>query len=89
MDGGVGGMTSQWMKGGGAKIRTNLRIHFRHRHVQDTIVIPKEGKRPHPCCPDCDIFVPWAALNRSHPTTALCVRRAEQKRQRLEEGEVR
>ena len=36
---------------------TNLWIHFMHRHVCDMIVIMEEGNRPHPRCPDCDMFV--------------------------------
>ena len=34
---------------GGRKLtRTNLRIHFLNRHMQDMIVIMEEGNRPHP-----------------------------------------
>ena len=31
--------------------RTNLRIHFVYRHMQDMIVIMEEGNFPHPHCP--------------------------------------
>ena len=60
-------------------MRTNLHIHFFQCHMQDTLVIMEEGNRPHNDCPECDIFVTWAALNRLHPTTALYVLGAEQK----------
>ena len=48
---------------GQATMRTNLWIHFVHFHVQDTVVIMKEGNRPHPHCQTCEMFVPWAVLN--------------------------
>ena len=62
--------------------RNNLRIHFVHRHVWDTVVILEEGNRPHPHCPRCDMFVPWGALNGCHPTMALC-RRGEGRKFRI------
>ena len=31
---------------GGSSSRTNLQIHFAHRHMWDTIVILEEGNRP-------------------------------------------
>ena len=33
---------------GGASNRINLRVHFAHHHVRDTIVILEEGNRPYP-----------------------------------------
>ena len=42
---------------GGASNRTNLRVHFTHRHAQDTIVILEEGNLPYPRCPKCNMFV--------------------------------
>ena len=74
--------------GGGATSRTNLQVHFVHHHVWDTIVNLEEGNRPHPCCPNCDIFVPWAALNHRHSTIALCAMAAERKYKRLTEEEA-
>ena len=47
--------------------RTNLWIHFVHRHVRDTIVMMEEGDRPHPRCLVCDMFILWVELNRRHP----------------------
>ena len=58
--------------------RTNLLFHLVHYHTKDTIVITKEGNRPHPRCPRCSVFVPWEALNGNHPTTDLCRRGVEQ-----------
>ena len=36
---------------GRAVDRTNLRIHFAHHHMWDTIIILEEGNFPHPCFP--------------------------------------
>ena len=69
-------------------VRTNLQIHFIHHHVRDTVVITKEGNRPHRRCMDRDIFVPWAELNRRHLVMELCARGSERKRRRLEEEEA-
>ena len=48
-----------------------LRVHFVHRHVQDTIVVLEEGNHPLLCCPKCDIFVTFEALNVMHWYTAM------------------
>ena len=40
-----------------------MRVHFWRRHVRDTIIILEEGNLPHPRCENCDMFVPWRALN--------------------------
>ena len=69
--------------------RTNRRIHFMHRHVRDMTVILEEGKRPHPLCPACDMFVPWAAMNHHHPATTLCAWVSDRKRQLMVEVEAR
>ena len=53
-------------------MRTNLRIHFLYRHVQDTVVILEEGNLPHPHCTACDMFIPWLALNLRQQDMALC-----------------
>ena len=45
--------------------------------------------RPHSCCPNCDMFFPWAALNRCHSNTILCARGVEQKNQHLTGGYMR
>ena len=60
-----------------------------HRHVQDTIVIMAEGNHTQPHCPACDLFLSCVALSHLHPTTALCMRSAAQKRWRLEEEEAK
>ena len=73
---------------GGASSRTNLRIHFAHRHVRDTIAILEKVSRPYPRCPQCDMFVPQKALNFRHLTTALCRRLMERKWRRLAEEEA-
>ena len=33
---------------GRATTRMSMRIHFIHQHVQDTVVVLKEGNLPHP-----------------------------------------
>ena len=70
--------------GVGETDRTNLRIHFLHCHVRDALVILEEGNHPHPWFPERENFVPWAALNRRHPTTALCAQGEKQKHRGLE-----
>ena len=47
---------------GRVMMRTNLHIHFVHRHMGNTVLILEEGNRPHPFCPAwngpaCDMFV--------------------------------
>ena len=74
---------------GQAATRAAMRVHFLHRHVQDTLVILKEGNPPHPWCPQCDMLFPWRALNGRHLVTAHCARGAERKRRRLVEEELR
>ena len=69
--------------------RTEMRVHFLHRHVLDIVVILEEGNSPHPRCARCNMLVPRRALNRWHPGTAQCNKGAEQKRRRLAEAETR
>ena len=57
--------------------RENIRVHFVHRHVRDTIVILEEGNCPHPLCPDCDMFALRSALNWWHYDTTLCAQGAK------------
>ena len=66
-----------------------MRVHFWRRHVWDTIIILEEGKLPHPRCENCDMFVPWRALNGRHKSTEMCRSGAERKRRRLAETEIR
>ena len=66
-----------------------MRVHFWRRHVRDTIIILEEGNLPHPRCENCDMFVPWRALNGRHKSTMMCKSGAEQKRRRLAEAEIR
>ena len=54
---------------GRAATRTAMRVHFLHRYVRDTVVILEEGNLPHPRLPQCNMLVPWRALNRIHPAT--------------------
>ena len=74
---------------GGDLSWTNLRVHFAHRHVGETIVILEEGNCPYPRCPQCDMFVPQKALNGRHLTTAFYRRNIERKWNRLVEEEAR
>ena len=68
---------------GTAASRTNLRVHFAHKHPRDSIVIMGEGKQSHPWCPQCGMFVPQEALNWAHPTSAMCRIGKERKSLRL------
>ena len=52
-------VTSGGGTGGQVVSRTNLRIHFVHHHMWDTIVILDMVNCHHPRCPKCDIFVLW------------------------------
>ena len=69
--------------------RTEMWVHFVHRHVLDTMVMLEERNFPHPWCARCDMQVPQRALNGLHPGTAQCAKRAERKRRRLAETEMR
>ena len=53
------------------------------------MVILEEGNILHPQCPQCDMLVLWSTLNGRHPANAQCARRAERKRRRLAEEELR
>ena len=66
-----------------------MRVHFWRRHVRDTIIILDEGNLPHPRCENCDMFVPWQALNGRHKSTMMCKSGVERKRWRLAEAEIR
>ena len=68
--------------------RTEMRVHFVHRHVLDIMVILEEENFPHPRCTRCNMIVPRRALNGRHPGTAQCKKGAKRKRQRLAEAET-
>ena len=36
---------------GQAATRTDMRVHFLHHNVKDTVVVLEEGNLPHPRCP--------------------------------------
>ena len=59
--------------------RTAMRVHFVHRNVHDTVVMPEEVKLPHPQCARCDMQVTRKALNGRHLETAQCAKGAERK----------
>ena len=64
-------------------------VQFWRRHVWDTVIILKEGNLPHLRCENCDMLVPWRALNARHKDTEMCKSGVEQKRRRLAEAEIR
>ena len=74
---------------GGMTNRTNLRVHFVHHHMRETIVILEEGKQPHSRLPKFDMFVLQQALNGRHPYIYLCRWGDEWKRLQPEEEEAR
>ena len=57
--------------------------------MRDIIIILEEGNLPHPRCINCDMFVPWQALNGRHKSTEMCRSGADRNRLRLAEAEVR
>ena len=57
--------------------------------MRDTVIILEEGNLPLPWCENCDMLVPWRALNGRHKDTAMCRSGAERKRRRLAESEIR
>ena len=65
-----------------------MRMHFCSRHVRDIVIILEEGNLPHPRCSQCDMLVPWRALNGRHHATALCRKGLERKRQRIAEEDL-
>ena len=69
--------------------RTEMRAHFIHRYIWDTVVILEEGNLSHARCPRCDMLVPWRALNGRNLSTTHCTRGAERKIRRLAEEELR
>ena len=66
-----------------------MRVHFWHRHVQDTVVILEEGNLPLPRCPQCDLQVSCKALKGRHLGTIQCRTGTERKNRRLVEAEMR
>ena len=74
---------------GKAGTRTAMGVHFWRRHVRDTVIILEEGNLPHPRCENCDMLVPWRALNGRHKNTGMCKSGVERKRWRLAEAEIR
>ena len=50
---------------------------------------PGGGKPPAPRCENCDMLVPWRALNGRHKDRSMCRSGAERKRRRLTEAEIR
>ena len=68
---------------GRAETRTEVRIHFWHRHVRDTLVILKELNLPFPRCPLGDMLMPWRSLNGIHRRTAQFRKGMERKLWRL------
>ena len=49
-----------------------MRVHFLQWHVRDTVIILEEGNLPHQQCHQCDMLVPYKALNRRHINTYQC-----------------
>ena len=72
-----------------AGTRTAMHVHFWRRHVRDTVIILEELNLPHPRRKNCDMLVPWRALNGRHKDTAMCKSGVEWKRRRLAEAEIR
>ena len=73
----------------GCPVRTVTRtlkwVHLFHRHVRD---IPIIFYFPHPWCPQCNILVPWRALNKRHLATSQFSKGEERNQRRLAEKEL-
>ena len=65
-----------------------MRMHFCRRHFRYIVIILEEGNLPHPRCSQCDMMVPWRALNGKHHDTAMCRSGEEQKRWWVAETEL-
>lgn len=69
---------------GRATTRQALRVHFQHRHPNDTVVILEEGSFPFPKCELCDLQIPWETFNgTTHRHTAMCAAGADRKKRRI------
>ena len=66
-----------------------MRMHFCNRHVRDVVIIFEGGNILHPRCSQCDMVVPWRAINVRHHATAMCKNGAEKKRRKRTETELR
>ena len=51
--------------------RTNLQLHYMHRNLEETIVILNKGPCPHPCCNQCNIFIPQDAMLARYLSTKV------------------
>ena len=60
-------------------MRIAMRVHLLCPHVLDTMFILEVGNLPHPRCTQCNMLVPWRALNGRHPDTAQYARGEETK----------
>ena len=56
----TGGARNYLVEGcrGRAATWTEIRVHFLHRHVQDTVIILEEGNLPHIWCRRFNMLVP-------------------------------
>ena len=52
--------------------RAAMRVHFVHRHVQNTVVMLEKGNPPLPRCPRCDLQFSRKALNGRHLGNSQC-----------------
>ena len=65
-----------------------MRVHFLRQYVRDTVIIFEEGNILHQKCPQCDMLMPWHALNRGHLATSLCSKGTERNQMRLEDRDA-
>ena len=67
----------------------NLRMHFIHRRMEDTIHILNEGNIPHLWCDQCAMFILREALATGHLGTTICKRREYHKNRCLAASSTR
>ena len=68
---------------GRATSLTNICMNFMHRHMEETIVVLKEGPAPHLHCEKCGMFIPQEAMSDGHLGTAMRKMGTEKKRCRI------
>ena len=51
-------------------------------------MILEEGVHPLLCCPKCDMFVTWRALNGMHQAVEICARGEDRRQERRQEEEA-
>ena len=57
---------------GSSTIRTNLQLHYMHRHMEDIVVVINEGTVTHSRYEQCDMFIPQGKMEGGHLGPKIC-----------------